>query len=276
MKKIWTLFLAGFLLFSTGCIEVTTVINVSPDGTGTIDETILMGKEVVAMISEFTNSFSEDTTGSSGKFSLFNEAEAKEKTDQYGEGVQYLSGKELSINGKEGYMVTYSFSDVNKLSIDRNPESKISFSPTGDTVESEKENISFKFLKGNPSELTINLPDQKPGKDEEQEEAGKDTAFAADSADSSAAEQVFKMLEGLKISVLLHLNGNIVETNASYTDGSTLTLMNFSLAEILKDKDRLNELKAVNPSNLAQLQEILKTIPGIQLELKNPVIVKFR
>lgn len=279
MKKIMILLFAAIFFPLTGCLEVTTVVNINPDGTGTIDETILMGKEVVAMISEFTNSFAGDTSGSAEKFSIFNEAEVKDKAYQYGEGVQYMSGKELSINGKEGYMVTYSFKDINKLTIDQNPESKISFSPTGDTVQAEKESITFNMVKGSPAELTIHLPEQKPDEDKNQDQPDSeaDTAFAAsDSVDSTASEQVLKMMEGLKISVLLHLNGSVVESNATYADGSTITLMNFNLADILKDKEKLNELKTYSSANIEQLQEILKTIPGIQVELKNPVVVKFQ
>jgi len=287
MKNLLFILFCCVTILLTGCIEVTTVINLNKDGSGTIDETVLMGQDVVEMISQFTNSFAEDTTGNIEKFSLFNESEAKGKAADFGKGVKYLSGKELSLNGKQGYMVTYSFKNIKDVVIDQNPESKISISGESEEDDTEKEIISFDFTKGNPAELTIHLPLDNPDEEMEQNDtleavipdtvefAHQDTTLA-DSADSASVEQVMKMLEGLKISVALNINGKIVETNATNVNSSAITLMNLSFAEILKNEKEMNRLKNISPSNITELKDILKNIPGIQIEFNNPVKVKFR
>jgi hypothetical protein len=287
MKNMLFILLCCVPLLFTGCIEVTTIINLNRDGSGTIDETVLMGKDVVEMISQFTSSFAEDTSGNVEKFSLFNETEAKEKAVDFGNGVKYLSGKELSLNGKQGYMVTYSFRNIKDVMIDQNPESKISINGESEEGETEREEIYFDFTKGNPAELVIHLPLDTPEEGSQEtdtvdavipdtvEFAHQDTTMA-DSTDSASVEQVFKMLEGLKISVILNVNGKIVETNATNVNGSSVTLMNLSFAEILKNEKEMNRLKAINPSNIEELKDILKNIPGIQIEFNNPVKLKFR
>ena len=95
MKKLFYIFVLAVLLFATGCIEIKTVVNINPDGTGTIEETMLMSSDVVKMFSGFAGSFSDDSTAAVEEFSLFKEDELKDKASDFGSDVAYVSGKEL-------------------------------------------------------------------------------------------------------------------------------------------------------------------------------------
>ena len=99
--------------------------------------------------------------------SMFKESEIKDKASNYGEGVKYISGEKVVIDGYEGFKALYSFKDINKVKINPSPEDKM---PFGDEFKNEEEkpvddNLKFNFAKGNPSTLVIDFP--KPELDDE-------------------------------------------------------------------------------------------------------------
>ena len=51
------------------------------------------------------------------------------------------------------------------------------------------------------------------------------------------------MMEGMSIKVKVGIEGNIVNTNASYVDGSEVTLFQMDLSEMMKDKKTLKNLQ---------------------------------
>lgn len=119
-----SLFSLTSILFC-GCLEVETTINLNKDGSGTVEEKVLMKKEFVDMMSGF-NLKSENGTTKSSRFSLFNPDELKADAAKYGENVQYISGKEIVEKGREGYKAVYKFQNINQLKIDSDPGNKLS------------------------------------------------------------------------------------------------------------------------------------------------------
>ena len=49
-------------LFLSGCIEIQTKVSVNKDGSGTVEETVLMSNEMIKMMNEFMSGFASDTT----------------------------------------------------------------------------------------------------------------------------------------------------------------------------------------------------------------------
>ena len=82
MKKIKYLALGAiFFTFLNGCLQVDTKVNLNSDGSGTIEETVVMKSEVINMMKEFAMAF--DSTKSE-EFNMFNEEELKNKASNYG------------------------------------------------------------------------------------------------------------------------------------------------------------------------------------------------
>ena len=109
MKKLFaslTIFFVALVI--AGCVDVETKIKVNKDGSGTIEETMLMSSEMVEMMKQFMSGFATDSTNTQ-EFNLYNEEDLKNKASDYGEGVVFLSGKELKKDGREGYTAIYSF-----------------------------------------------------------------------------------------------------------------------------------------------------------------------
>ena len=75
MKNIKYLFVGFFfMLFLSGCLQVNTTVNLNKDGSGTIEEIVMMKTDVINMMKEFVMAF-DSTKGED--FNMFNETELK-------------------------------------------------------------------------------------------------------------------------------------------------------------------------------------------------------
>ncbi len=269
--KSFVLILTAAFLF-TGCLEVNTTIHLNKDGSGTLEESVLMSSQVVQMISAFAGSF--DSTGTdTSKFSLFKEDELIADTAKYGSGVKYVSGKEVKENGKEGYNVVYSFSDITNLKINQNPNSKIDMEGVEFEEDTVHEFLHFNFTPGEPALLSIELPSM----DKEETAAGDSSQVQEDSleANTEGMDEFLKLMKGMRIALTLDVNGNITQTNASYVNGSSVTLFDLSFNELLDNPEKLKMFKQENPKNLEEIKKIMENLPGVKIELNNPVNIKF-
>ncbi len=259
-------------LFLSGCIEIQTKVNVNKDGSGTVEETVLMSNEMVQMVNEFITGFASDTTQPE-EFKLYKEEDLKKRETELGEGVKFVTGSEIKTESKEGYKVLYSFADLNKLKIDQSPDSRIPDDVSGDTVM-DKNYFTFSFNKGNTSEVKINMP--LTPKDEEENEIETEVEAVEDSAKEGDLSEMKFFLKDLSISMVVNVNGEIVETNADHYQGSEVTLFNLNFGELLDNAQKLEELTKINYNNLKELKEVMKDIPGIKIETNDPVVIKFR
>jgi len=263
-KIILTLLLP--LLLFTGCLQVDSKVKLKKDGSGTIEEKVLMSSMVVEMMNQFMSSF-PDSTGEMEKFSLFKEEELKGKASNYGEGVKYVSGKEIKMDGWEGYQAIYSFKNINTLKMDMDPNKKVELDEGGN--ETSNEYFSFKFKPGRVAELIIDRPDMS------MKEENEETDDSENTEDHQLDDKIVKMMDGMRIKVSLQPEGNIVNTNASFVNGSEVTLIDIDFSKILKNKESLDLLKKNPPKSLDEMEVIVKNIPGMKIELQKPVSIKF-
>ena len=278
--KIFTGALALILsfVFLSGCLQVNTNVKVNPDGSGTIEETVMMSNEVINMFKQFASSFSDDSTQTED-FEMFKEEDAKKRAADYGEGVEYVSGEHVNTDTQEGFKAIYSFKDLNLLKINQNPNSKLSMDELKsegieeDTVDVKEEYVNFQFIKGNPAEIIVHFSQPKDKEDDnfDNEEAESDTV----SASEGDMGQMKQILKDLKMSLSLELNGKIEETNATYVDKSKITLFEIDFGKLIDDPDKFKEFTKIHPNSLDELKEIVKGIPGIKIEMSEPMMVKF-
>ena len=274
MKKTFTKFVLFLFtaVFFTGCLEVNTTIHLNKDGSGTLDETVLMSNQVIQMISAFATSF--DTTGAdTNKFTLFRPDDLKNDTSKYGHGINYVSGSEVKTDDREGYKVTYSFENINDLKINQNPNSKIDVQGVEMEEDTTNEFLHFDFNPGSPATLTIKIPSQKDQDvtDETSSQEEQDSL----STNDQQMEALTKLMRDMRIVLNLDVNGNITSTNASYVNGSQITLFDINFNELLDNPEKLKMFKKENPKNLEEIKKIMENLPGIKIELNNDVRVSF-
>lgn len=267
MKLLAVVFVT--ILTFTGCLKVNTTVSLNPDGTGEIEETVMIKSEILDMIRQFAGAF--DETKNSEEFSFYKEEEQKNKASSYGEGITFKGGMELKETDWEGYKVVYSFTDINKLKINPSPDDKISLGEEIEkTEETTDEFLTFKFNKGNPSDLRIIFP--KPDFDDSEPAE----TIEPDSVNADMTEMFRNMFDGMKISVNLRVKGKIQETNASFVSDNTITMMEIDFTNLLKNDEIVKTLESQKPKSLEDFRELTKDIEGIKIDFNDEIKVKFK
>lgn len=89
------------LLILPGCFQVDTVIKVNRDGSGTVEETMLVSRKLLTQMSEMMQGFAgQDANSSKTKAQppdIYDPAKLKAKAVEMGRGVTYASGKKSSL-----------------------------------------------------------------------------------------------------------------------------------------------------------------------------------
>jgi len=271
MKIFKTVFIyASLTLLLVGCLQVETTINVAKDGSGTINEKVLLSRTFVNMMKEFAQAFQDST--STEEFSLFKEDEIKADAKDYGDDVKYVSHTLVNNDKWEGFQAVYSFNDITKIKIQPDPGSKVGMGDEEGDSTADEEYYFFKFKKGDVSELIIDRPDIEFDADSN----GVSEPDTSEQSDEEMEEEFLKMMEGMKINISLQVDGNIASTNASYVDGSKITLMQMDFGEMMKDKESFKEFKNKEPKNIEEMKEFLEKFPGMKIEIEKPISVKFK
>jgi len=269
LKIFLTILITSILL--SGCLKVRTLININQDGTGTIEETVLMKSEFVNMMMEFADQMNTD--GSKKDFSLFNKEELAKKSSDYGKGVTFQSGKLMKEKNFEGFTSVYSFKDINQLKMNPDPEGKMDFGFGGDEEKPVPEInslLTFKLSKEDPSNLVVKFP--KSFFEDDSSGVNSDTEENATSGNDAKMKE---LLADMEMDLSINFNGQIKETNASFVDGSKITLIHFEFGEILKNEEAFKKIGKRKPKSIEEFKELTKGIKGMKIEFNDEIFIKF-
>jgi len=254
--------------FFTGCLQVETTIMVNKDGSGNINEQVLFSKAFVNMLKDFAMAFQD--SASTEEFSMFSEEEIKADAKSYGESVDYVSHELINTDNWEGYQAVYYFDDITKVRLSPDPDSKLSMDDEGANDEPE-EYYFFSFIKGDTPELIIDRPDIEF---EEEVTETSDTT-KSEQSDDETGEEFMKLMEGMKINIMVEVEGDIESTNAMYVQDSRVTLFQMDFSEMMKNREGFEEFKKNEPKNIEEMKKYLEKLPGIKIEVEKPVTIKF-
>jgi hypothetical protein len=270
-----------FPLFLLGCFQTETVVHVKPDGSGIIEETLLlsratlesmqsMGKELKTIISD---SDTKDKSGIEDPLEGMMR-DAQTKAGQYGTGVRFLSAVRITTETMGGYKARYAFDDINFITISQKPDNKADISNKEKTPKPSKDElIYFKMVKGPVSNLTVTLPDPKAEKEDRQE---KEKEPAPKQADPQADEMMKALFKEMRIKVSIVIEGTIIKTNATHLNKSELTLLEMNFGKLLEDPKAFDKISSAQPKTVEEMRELAKGIEGLKVELNNPVLVDFK
>jgi len=254
-------------ILTFGCIDVTTKVILKPDGSGRIEETILMSNSMVEMLASFS-----DETDSENGFNLYDEEEVKKEAAEFGEGVKFIKGEEIEIAGKKGYRAYYSFENIAKLKMSSNPSDKMPDDGAEGEISEEEDLIKFSFKEGSTSRLEIYMPLDPEEMQTELDNEPLDT----DSTEIDPMLEQFKdILAEMRISIQLEIEGNILESNATHIDGNKITMLEISFKELFDNPEQFKKLAKAQPDTYEETKELLKDLPGFKFELNDKVFVEF-
>ena len=279
--KVLRLLLAAtlFTLGLSGCLQIENVVKLQPDGSGRLDEKVVMSKATVAQIEQMAAGFGdlggEKKDGKPAKgFELMDAGKLKAAAEKMGEGVTFIGAQKIDNESGSGFVATYAFTDINKLKLDQNPSDLM---PTpggkkgaGGPGAGKTEPVTFKFTKGPLAELTVKMPTP------DLKAAAKQKERAGAGMEDMAMQMMQQMFKDMKISMAIEVAGVIKETNAEYRDGSRVTLMEMDFNKLLANPEKFKQLAKENPKSIQESKALMKGIDGIKVETAPEVKIKFQ
>ncbi len=279
-------------LFS-GCIQDNVLINIKPDGSGTIEETVLVANSFIEMMQDMGKEMKEggkEGEKQEGADAKKQEApdivgemmeKAQKNTKDFGEGVEFVSARRDKTDTASGYTAVYAFRDINRVTLSQNPgkntpgdDGKKSKEEGGKNA-SGKDNIRFAFKKGSPARLTVYMPPPKEAKKDKKDTA-PEKAKTKPSDDPQAIEMMKAIFKDMRVSIALNVEGDIVDTNATHRSGSKITLIDMDFGKLIGDVELLKKINDEKPESIEEVKKMVKGIEGLKLEFNSPVTIDFK
>jgi hypothetical protein len=249
--------LIGMGVVASGCINSASLVKIKPDGSGTIEQTMLVN---MAAIKGLMSGMGASQTKESG--GVLNEAEFKRAGERMG--VRPVSLTPMKEGGFEGAKAIYAFDDITKVRVDQDPQ--LGGRAAGTTPGSRVSTSPIKFgltRQGATSVLTITV-DEKAA---DSATARAQDAPSLESIDPAMMQMIKTMFDGFRILIDVEVDGKIVKTNADYVSGSRITLLEVDMAGVFADEAKLKALQSkVQPgSSISELRPYLKDIKGVKV-----------
>jgi hypothetical protein len=245
---------------SIGCFQMTTVMKINADGSGTVEHRMLFTTQALAQLRQFS------ALGGGRAIDPTSEQQAREMAAALGPTVTYVSSTPVTTPTGGGRDAVYAFSDVSQLRVATQPAAPGGISIKAAGVNSTAETLTFSMTHdaNGAAVLHVNVP----------ENALVD-AIASNAATLPQQLPVFKsMLAGAHVTLLVEPAGSIVRASTPYVDGPRVTLLEVDLDELLKDPDAL--LARVQAAKTPdEVKAALKDVPGLKMTIEKEITIEF-
>ena len=155
MKALKIVVLLVLSLALMGCFESIVLLRVNKDGSGTIEETVVISDAFMELMKSFGGGEEDEEE----EEDFIDEQELTDKAASMGEGVRYVSAEPVKTDRGSGYKAIYSFSNINDVRINQNPGENVSPPPVGGEEEGPVEEwLRFEFSGGRTATLNIIYP----------------------------------------------------------------------------------------------------------------------
>lgn len=279
--------LGALLLSSTACIEISQLIRIQRDGSGEIVQTFQISEAFIEAMKKMSAEQGEAAPDMSGEELAQQlsqmEDQAREGASKLGEGVRFVSAKQVGTEEAPGVQVTLAFDDITKINLSQMPLSPDAMGAPGSGAEDsgdDEDSLKFQFSKeGKKSTLKVRFFEDMAEIEETFANSGsEETAEASPELEQMGQEmlEMFKpLLTGLKIGVDVEVVGKLLETNSPYVDGNTVTLFEIDFGKLFEDEEKLKRLNQVGEPSLALIKKLLQDIPGMKINLEPEVEISF-
>lgn len=260
----------------SSCLEIHETLHLKKDGSGTIVEETLLGAETSAMIQQLSA-----LQGGQGP-ELSGEDAAKQRAEKFGKGVSVAKVEKIDKDGRTGSRVTFNFTDINTVTLNMSDGADALSDMSPQAAEAAKEKaddtkpITFVYQDGL---LTIQIPQPKKEDIADAKDAAAEADTPAPEAGPQAAQMqamAMQMMKDMKVSAKVIIEPGIAETNATYHDGNTITLMEMDMGKLMADPEMMKKMQKLDMKDPAVFEEKLKAIEGIKNETKEKITAKVK
>ena len=241
-----------------GCFQMTTLLKVKNDGSGTIDHRMVYSTKALAQMRGLAS-----LGGGAASVDPASEQQARDLASSIGPGVSYVGSTPIETPASKGRDATYAFTDVTQLRVSTQPAAPagVSLRTQGLTTDSESVTFSLERASNGNSVLHIHVPEPN---------------FLDALGSPQAAQQIGMiktMLGGARVLLMVEPEGELVRTSSPFVDGSRVTLLEVDLDEILKDETLIPRLQAAKTQDEAK--DIVKKAAGLKINLDRDITVEF-
>jgi hypothetical protein len=250
-------------LTSTGCFQMTTVLKVNGDGSGTIDHRMVYTKAALAQL----KSFAALGGGRGGSADPLSEQQARDMTASIGPGVTYVSSELITTPLGEGRDAIYAFTDVSALRISTQPAAPggIAIKTQGfSTQPSASESITFTITHEANGNAVLHIHVPEPNY----------LDFFGSPQAAGQIGMIKTMLAGARVLLAAEPAGALVRTSSPFVEGQRVTLLDIDLDTVLADETLLPRIQAV-AATPAEAKAVLMSAKGLKINLDPEITIEF-
>jgi hypothetical protein len=265
MRHVRLATLLACALSCAGCFQMTTIVHVNGDGSGTIDHSLVVTKAALAQLRQFSV-LSGGRGGQSIDF--VSEAQARKMAESLGAGVTYVSSEPVNTPIGEGRHSVYAFADINTLRISPAPEAPGGISVKTQAFSTDNGTITCSFTRdpnGNAI-LAINLPELNL-------QSALGNANTGDAGISQQLAMVRALLAGARVVIGVEPAGALVKTTSPFVDGPRVTLLDVNLDQVLANEGLIANVQAARTPE--ETKAALTGVPGLRIILDRTVTIEF-
>jgi hypothetical protein len=261
------LFFRGALLFcgaiaTSACFQMTTVLKVNGDGSGTINHRMVYTKAALQQLKSFAA-----LGGRGGAADPLSEQQARDLTASIGPGVTYTSSELITTPLGQGREAVYAFTDVSQLRISTQPAAPggINLKVQGvSTQPSASESITFTMTHEANGNAVLHIHVPEPN-------------YLDFFGSPQAAQQIGMiktMLAGARVSLAAEPGGTLVKSSSPFVEGPRVTLLDIDLDTVLADETLLPRIQAV-AATPAEAKAVLLSAKGLKINLDPEITIEF-
>lgn len=238
------------------CFEMDQDVSLSKDGSGTIEMKTVFGAQIAPMLAMAA------AEGEGNPLEeLKNPATMAEQAASMGEGVEFVEARDITLDdGSQGVVATFRFADINNLRINLND------TPGEEDADAAPAPLSFQFTPGDTSKLVIQMPPMQAA----------EAAEEIDEAAMAMMAPMMQMMQGMRVGMSITVDGEIVNTNASHTEGNKIILMDVDMGKLVNDPDTMKKLGSPDAlQDFSQFAGVAKEA-GLTIETEPKIEVEFK
>lgn len=251
--------LAAAAIVSSGCLTASTIVKVSPAGSGTLEQTVMIDKTALGPLMGMLGGEGTAKKTGGGTFGeMFSEAEAERMATRMGEGVKVVSRRAITETDREGGIVLFSFDDITKLKVQATPSQK-------GEGGGGPEKLTFSRDADGLATLKILMPEPKPeeldkAKDQVAEKTGGDVS-------PEQLEMVKTLMQGMRVAMVVEVEGTLVRSSSPFVEGNRVTVFDFDFGQLVNDPEGLKVMASqppTGPMSFDEMTRLMKQVKGIK------------
>ncbi|MBP7275420.1 MAG: hypothetical protein KBA51_04370 [Kiritimatiellae bacterium] len=256
-----------------GCVDMQSTVRLKPNGSGTLTMEQYFSPQMTSMMGSMAG-MAEAMGGTTGEtnapaaqpdpLAMFSDT-IEQQIKSLGSSVK-LEKKESATNaaGWKGFKLICSFEDINKVNLHNVGASDAS----GEGEESEEKPMSITFTPGKPAKLVIIEPETPA--------VAAEPEAAPEGMDPQAMMQMMApMMAGMRMRMVIEVDGKIVKTNAKYVEGNRVTLADVSMDKVMANAEGGKLIASAQNDPAAMTKLAALNIEGVKINTEKTLEIEF-